>query len=156
MKNFKKLVASFVMCMSLLAINPIVAHAEWRQDSNGWWNTEGSSWSVGWRQIDGKWYYFNADGYMAHDTTIEGYYLNSNGAWINNVAAQNSTSYNSNSSSSASKQYVDSNGQGLIKGSKSKIYHVPNSKYYDKTTNVVQWFKTVEEAENAGYRAPEK
>ncbi|OOM81963.1 putative membrane protein YttA [Clostridium puniceum] len=156
MKKFKKIVASLVTFMSLLAINPIVAHAEWRQDSNGWWNTEGSSWSVGWRQIDGKWYYFNADGYMAHDTTIEGYYLNSNGAWINNVATQNSTSYNSNSSSSTSKQYVDSNGQGLIKGSKNNIYHVPNSKYYDKTTNVAQWFKTVEEAENAGYRAPEK
>lgn len=51
-------------------------------------------------------------------------------------------------------QYVDSNGNGLIKGSKSKIYHVPGGNYYDKTTNVVQWFKTIEEAEAAGYRAP--
>ena len=76
---------------------------------------------------------------------------------------------NNNSSSSSSKQaatenaqpsslsgnqYVDSNGNGLIKGSKTKIYHIPGGKYYDKTTNVVQWFKTIEEAEAAGYRAP--
>ncbi|MGE4284162.1 MAG: ComEC/Rec2 family competence protein, partial [Clostridia bacterium] len=52
--------------------------------------------------------------------------------------------------------YIDANGKGLIKGSKSKIYHIPGSQYYDKTTNVVKWFKTVEEAEVAGYRAPKK
>lgn len=51
-------------------------------------------------------------------------------------------------------QYVDSNGNGLIKGSQSKIYHVPGSKYYNSTKNVVKWFKTIEEAEAAGYRAP--
>jgi len=61
---------------------------------------------------------------------------------------------NTQSSSSSGDQYVDSNGNGLIKGSKSKIYHVPGSTSYDKTTSVVQWFKTIEEAEAAGYRAP--
>lgn len=57
-------------------------------------------------------------------------------------------------SNSGSNKYIDSNGNGLIKGSQSKIYHVPGSKYYDTTKNVVQWFKSVEEAEAAGYRAP--
>lgn len=52
-------------------------------------------------------------------------------------------------------QYVDENGNGLIKGSKSKIYHVPGSEYYDRTTNPERMFKSVEEAENAGYRAPQ-
>ena len=51
-------------------------------------------------------------------------------------------------------QYVDANGQGTIKGSNSGIYHLPGSTYYHKTTNVAQWFKTISEAENAGYRAP--
>ena len=53
-------------------------------------------------------------------------------------------------------QYVDANGQGTIKGSNSGIYHLPGSTYYHKTTNVAQWFKTISEAENAGYRAPKK
>lgn len=51
-------------------------------------------------------------------------------------------------------QYVDENGNGLIKGSKSKIYHVPGSQYYDQTTNPERTFKSIEEAEDAGYRAP--
>lgn len=51
-------------------------------------------------------------------------------------------------------EYVDANGHGLIKGSNNGIYHVPGSKYYDKTTNPAAWFKTVDEAERAGYRAP--
>ncbi|MDT2659754.1 DNA/RNA non-specific endonuclease [Enterococcus hulanensis] len=51
------------------------------------------------------------------------------------------------------KEYVDSNGKGLIKGSKSGVYHLPGSKYYDQTTNPRAWFKTIEEAKKAGYRA---
>lgn len=51
-------------------------------------------------------------------------------------------------------EYVDANGNGLIKGSNNGIYHVPGSRYYDKTTNPASWFKTVDEAERAGYRAP--
>ena len=53
-------------------------------------------------------------------------------------------------------QYVDANGQGTIKGSNSGIYHLPGSTYYHKTTNVAQWFKTISDAENAGYRAPKR
>jgi len=70
-------------------------------------------------------------------------------------SSKQTTTENNQSSSSSDNQYVDSNGNGLIKGSKSKIYHIPGSKYYDKTTSVVKWFKTIEEAEAAGYRAPE-
>lgn len=46
--------------------------------------------------------------------------------------------------------------QGQIKGSYNGIYHVPGSTYYDRTKNVKEWFNTVEEAEKAGYRAPER
>ena len=154
MKNFKRILASFVTLITLLALNPIVAHAEWKSNNDGWWYTEGNSWANGWKQIDGNWYYFYSDGYMAHDTTIDGCYLNSNGAWINNINTK--TANTSNSGYSSGNQYVDSNGNGLIKGSSSHIYHVPGGKYYDKTINVVKWFKTVKEAEDAGYRAPEK
>lgn len=84
MKKLKltKVIASSLIVASVLALNPIGASASWRQDSTGWWYTEGNSWSTGWRQINGSWYYFNSDGYMAHDTTIGGYKLDSNGAWI--------------------------------------------------------------------------
>jgi micrococcal nuclease len=49
-----------------------------------------------------------------------------------------------------------SGGKCVIKGSKSGIYHVPGSKYYEQTTNVVRWFCSEEEAEKAGYRAPKR
>lgn len=63
------------------------------------------------------------------------------------------TSQTSSSSSAPTDvQYVDSNGKGLIKGSKSGVYHLPGSPYYDKTTNPRAWFKTIEEAKKAGYR----
>ena len=47
-------------------------------------------------------------------------------------------------------------GNALIKGSRNGIYHVPGSRYYNRTTNPVAWFSTVEEAEAAGYRAPKQ
>lgn len=81
MQKFKRLIASFIMALSLLAITPVVAHAEWRSNNTGWWYTEGNSWATGWKSINGNWYYFYSDGYMAHDTIIGGYYLNSDGVW---------------------------------------------------------------------------
>ncbi|BDR66717.1 hypothetical protein K144312032_09450 [Clostridium tetani] len=61
--------------------------------------------------------------------------------------------------------YVDENekGKGLIKGNTSKktgekIYHTPGSRYYNSTKieDTERWFKTIGEAEKAGYRAPKK
>ncbi|OOM77603.1 immunoglobulin-like domain-containing protein [Clostridium sp. BL-8] len=104
MKKIKltKVIASSLAVASMLTIYPIKANAEWKQDSNGWWNTEGSSWSVGWKEIDGKWYYFRQDGYMAHDTVIDGYELGSDGVWIQaashskNVAANENENFDIN------------------------------------------------------------
>lgn len=69
----------------IMGLSPIRAEAEWKQNNGCWWYTEGSSWAIGWRLIDGNWYYFNKYGYMEHDNTIDGYYLNSNGAWSTNI-----------------------------------------------------------------------
>lgn len=178
MKNFKRLLASFVMLLAILGVNPIVAHADWRQSEGKWWYSQGgSSYATSWTQINGKWYYFDeygymktgwlydsgnwfyfyGDGTMAHDTTIDGCYLNSSGAWTNTIPAQNTNSNSSSGSYSyGGTQYVDANGSGLIKGTSAHIYHVPGSTYYNRTKNVERWFKTVEEAEAAGYRAPER
>ncbi|WP_017209355.1 leucine-rich repeat protein [Clostridium beijerinckii] len=76
-----KVIASSLVVASVLALNPIGASAQWRQDNKGWWYTDGDSWYTGWKQIDGKWYYFYSSGYMAKDIMIQGYYLNSSGAW---------------------------------------------------------------------------
>jgi|GEM_PF-1791180 len=54
----------------------------WVQDNGKWYylGADGKM-NVGWIQSGGNWYYLNSDGSMAHDTTINGYYLGSNGAW---------------------------------------------------------------------------
>lgn len=87
MKKLKltKIIASSLIVASVLVLNPTGASAEWKQNNSGWWYTEGSSWTTGWKQLDGIWYYFNSDGYMAHDKTIDGCELDSNGAWIQNT-----------------------------------------------------------------------
>jgi len=62
----------------------------------------------------------------------------------------------SESHDSGEHQYVNANGEGLIKGSSSGIYHIPGSTYYDRTTKPVAWFRTISETEAAGYRAPKR
>jgi foldase protein PrsA len=70
------------MVASVLALNPIAASAEWKQNNTGWWYTDESSVATGWKMIEGNWYYFNSNGYMEHDTVIDGCQLGSNGVWI--------------------------------------------------------------------------
>lgn len=82
--KLKKIIASTLIAVSVLALNPIGASASWRYDGAGWWYTEGTSWAVGWRQIDGKWYYFDSNGHMVKNTNVGGYALGSDGAWIQN------------------------------------------------------------------------
>lgn len=55
----------------------------WKKINNEWYrfNSVGVM-QRGWISIDGKWYYFYESGKMAHDTTINGYKLNSSGEWI--------------------------------------------------------------------------
>jgi len=51
---------------------------------------------------------------------------------------------------------VEVKGECNIKGSSSGIYHTPGSTYYNRTTNPAAMFCSVEEAKNAGYRAPKR
>ena len=101
MKKFKltKVIASTLIVASVLALNPIGVSAEWKQDSTGWWYTDGESWYTGWKSIDGKLYYFNNDGYMVHDTTIDGYKLSSDGT-LSQYESDTSTENNSSNSDS--------------------------------------------------------
>jgi glucan-binding YG repeat protein len=55
----------------------------WLKSVSKWYylNTSGSM-DTGWKAIGGKWYYFYSSGVMAANTTIDGYKLGSNGAWV--------------------------------------------------------------------------
>ena len=57
--------------------------ASWKQDSNGWWYEDTSGWYAksSWQKIDNIWYYFGNDGYMVTNQYVDGYWVNSNGAW---------------------------------------------------------------------------
>jgi len=89
------IIASILTVISILALNPIGASAStggWRGDNaSGWLYTDDTgNYVTGWQQIQGQWYYMNEQGLMLHDTTINGYTLGSNGAWI-----QSSNNYSS-------------------------------------------------------------
>lgn len=66
MKNLKlrKIVAAALTVAAISTVSSVGASAAWKQNSTGWWNTEGNSYSIGLRLIDGKWYYFDSNGYM--------------------------------------------------------------------------------------------
>ncbi|WP_420196652.1 hypothetical protein [Clostridium beijerinckii] len=63
-KSIEKLIVKGLILVGVLAIFPMGANAEWKKDNNGWWYTEGSSWSSGWKFINNNWYYFDSNGYM--------------------------------------------------------------------------------------------
>lgn len=57
----------------------------WLKDTNGKWYllNESGAMVTGWhKDTDGKWYYLNSDGSMAANTTIDGYKIGNDGAWI--------------------------------------------------------------------------
>lgn len=76
-----------------LTLNCIFPTSAWVKEGNGWINGN-KGWSYmtngiyadGWQKIDGNWYYFYKDtNFMAHDTIIDGYYINSHGIWTENI-----------------------------------------------------------------------
>lgn len=109
----KRLLGTGLSLCSLALLMPQGAMAAWKQNSTGYWYSEGNSWAVGWRYIDGCWYYFNSDGYMKtsswietngkwyfvsdtgsmlRSTTVDGYVLGTDGAWIKDGSNSSSNS----------------------------------------------------------------
>ncbi len=52
----------------------------WTQDSKGWWYALGNNDYLKscWKEIDGKWYYFKADGYAAQNEFVKGWWCDQN------------------------------------------------------------------------------
>ncbi|MDR3594161.1 hypothetical protein [Clostridium sp.] len=121
-KNIKRYIVMGIISASIMAVNPIAAHAEWKQDNTGWWYSQGNSYAqswlqdnngkwyyfgqdgymkTGWLNDNGKWYYLNNDGSMAVNTNIGGYQVNNNGVWIQNTTNSNNTTNVNNGSTSS-------------------------------------------------------
>lgn len=85
-----------LMSATIALCSTIVSFAgEWKQDGAGWWyqNDDGSYPVSAWKEVGGKQYYFDASGYMLHDTTTpDGYKVGSDGAWISELNKSTSTS----------------------------------------------------------------
>ena len=102
-------------------IGGISSFANWQLDGNRWiyLNNDGSMKTSGWYWLDGnndgiaECYYFYPDGTMASDTDIDGYYVNSDGKWVENGSVKTkstgagTSSVTSGSTSSGSRLYVD-------------------------------------------------
>ena len=56
---------------------------QWYSNSTGWWVEDTSGWYPQdcWEKIDGEWYYFKSDGYMASNEYYNGYWFNGDGSW---------------------------------------------------------------------------
>lgn len=55
----------------------------WLKSGGKWYYLSSSgSMQTGWQKISSKWYYFYSSGSMAANTTIGGYRLGKDGAWI--------------------------------------------------------------------------
>ena len=56
----------------------------WLQDGSTWYylNASSGDMKTGWFQVNGKWYYAYSSGALAVNTTVDGYYVNYNGEWV--------------------------------------------------------------------------
>ena len=58
----------------------------WKSNEKGWWVEDSEGWypTSQWVKIDGKWYFFCADGYMDYSEYRDGCWLGADGAWDEN------------------------------------------------------------------------
>ena len=56
----------------------------WLQDGSTWYylNASNGDMKTGWFQVNGNWYYAYSSGALAVNTTVDGYYVNYNGEWV--------------------------------------------------------------------------
>ena len=56
---------------------------QWKNNATGWWIEDTTGWYPRnlWQKIDGVWYYFKSDGYMASNEYYNGYWFNQDGSW---------------------------------------------------------------------------
>lgn len=150
-KIMKKVVVASLLAMSMFAVMPVGASAEWKKDSkqNYYWIEKGVK-AKGWKLINGNWYNFRNDGVMQVSWVEDNgnwYYLWANGAmaqdcWLNKAGGW---------------YYFDSTGKmvydSTVVGKRSYDFTQPElilSKDLDnKTTEETTTIKNTVTAENA-------
>ena len=101
MKKLKltKAMVSLLVVTSVFALNPIRASAKWIKSEYAedvlWKYSEGNKYTIGWKLIDGKWYYFDEYGVMSSGTKIGDYYVNLEGVWTHFDYSANNQKFNS-------------------------------------------------------------
>ena len=74
--------------LTMMVFSSLTFASEWKQEVDGrWWyqHDDGSYTTNNWELINGKYYYFDAQGWMlANTTTPDGKYVGSDGAWVMN------------------------------------------------------------------------
>ena len=87
----RKLLKAFGLAAGLTITMSVTAFAgQWREDADGWWwqEDDGSYAVSSWQWLDGnqdgvaECYYFDGNGYMAANTTVDGYQVNGDGCWV--------------------------------------------------------------------------
>ena len=82
-KLINRLIAFSLISITAIAAMPKKASAAWISNYyGGWAYSDGYHLATGWKWIDGKWYYFNSNGYMMTGWINDGgkwYYLDGNG-----------------------------------------------------------------------------
>ena len=74
-----------ISAIPTFAVQAKSSNSGWHHNKNGWWYTtsDGSYYKKCWKKIKGDWYYFKADGYMASNEYINGWYVQKDGKWDN-------------------------------------------------------------------------
>lgn len=128
MKNKRLALVALTAGLSVLSCIPAFASG-WQKDTVGWWygtNENNTTWyNSGWQWVDGnndgiaESYYFNSNGYIAVNTTVDGYTVNNDGAWTVNgivqtkqVTADNTTTQTPQSGGAGSTNQQTSGGNG--------------------------------------------
>ena len=101
--KIKRLIAVILtagMMMTFMPVTALAAALGWNgSDKDGWrYYTSSDLYVTGnWKQISGKWYYFNSNGYMESNCYRDGCWLTKSGAWDTNYShgtwKQNSTGW---------------------------------------------------------------
>jgi hypothetical protein len=120
----KKLISGVITTLLIAGVTPVEASAQWRQNSDNSWSyiENGFQINYGWKQINGKWYYFKLNK-MQKGWLNDGkwYYLGIDGAMKTGWIEDGEKKYYLNSDGSLETNtivdgcYVDLNGVALPK-----------------------------------------
>ena len=125
-KYYKYIILSlFIILIFIPTFNCEAKSTGWKSNKKGTWYEydNGKYYKNCWKLIDGSYYYFKSDGYIAKNEYIQGYYLQSNGKWDNSAKYSWKKVYDKYTDN---KEWQYSNGKSTINYGWNKI----DNKYY--------------------------